>query len=209
MLRERLSAISSSTGNNLLSQRNVTEGHEATETGISTDLVTVTNRVSSRAVGSSKEESNVINNTGEECENGLMPLHSLLSLKDVDDQAPVCTPVAVARAEVSQHSAGTSTATAENGVSQPFATVRSALPHVGVDSCAKQAERRPCIGAVLVSVNGVRIQVGSTYTWCLVIFLWWGEGVINHSLLFCRVSNDCPPPMALFLFPGVELQKCD
>ncbi len=176
MLRERLCAISD-TGNNVQSQWNVAEGHDTIEktTISSTDLT-------NRAVESSSKEEPLNaavkkkNTENEECENGMMPLHSPLSLKggDDDDQAPppIYTPVAVARAaEVSQRSAGTCIAsTSEDGndsVSQPFATVSSgALPHVGVDSRSKQVERRPCIGAVLVSVNGVRIQVGRrTYTW--------------------------------------------
>ncbi len=176
MLRKRLGAITPSSGDNLqCSSRSAGEDRKTTVPNISTDLVTtnVTKVAAPAAEASSKEESSngCIN---VECENTMLPL-----LKNEDsNKPPVSTPAAVAKAEVLETSA---------------ATVSSASPYVGIDSCAKQVERRPCIGAVLVSVNGVRIQVGIAHlVSCnsnnpVVV-----EGVIfnNHSFIVLRGNAD-------------------
>ncbi len=93
------------------------------------------------AEGSDKEELSVGCMDVEERENDTLPV-----LQNDENADPlVSMPNAVAKADIFETSA---------------ATVSSASPYAGIDSCAKHVERRPYIGAVLVSVNGVRIQVG-------------------------------------------------
>ncbi len=185
MLRKRLGTITTPSGDNLqCSSRSAGEDREMSVPNISTDLVTT--KVAAAEASGKEESSNGCINV-EERESTMLPLLK----KDDNNMPPVSTSAAVAKAEV----LGTSAA-----------TVSSASPYVSIDSCAKQVERRPCIGAVLVSVNGVRIQVGTVHlVSCTSNNPVAVEGVIfnNHSFIVLR-GNDDYILVCLALVVGVE-----